>query len=96
MHNAGVVEQKVIEIRCSMHASFNILMEMFYSLVSLVFRCILACKYNALCVGSSPTPFYCSWSCGMHVCNNEEMAFNYTEVLVDSCCSRSRRILGRF
>ena len=31
----------------------------------------------------------------MHVCNNEEMAFNYTEVLVDSRCSRSRRILAR-
>ena len=76
--------------------SFNILMEMFYSLLSLVFHCILACKYNALCVCVNPTPFCCSWSCGMHVCNNEEMAFNYAEVLVDSCCSRSRRILGRF
>ena len=29
----------------------------------------------------------------MHVCNNEEMALNYMEVLVDSCCSRLRRIL---
>ena len=28
-----------------------------------------------------------------HVSNNEEMAFNYTEVLVDYCCSRSRMIL---
>ena len=42
------------------------------------FRCILACKYNAC---ASPTPFCCSWSCEMHVGNNEEMAFNYTEVL---------------
>ena len=29
-----------------------------------------------------PHPFCCSWSCEMHVSNNEEMAFNYTEVLV--------------
>ena len=26
-------------------------------------------------------PHCCSWSCETHVSNNEEMAFNYTEVL---------------
>ena len=37
--------------------SFNIFMEMCYILVSLIFRCILACKCNTLGVSASPIPF---------------------------------------
>ena len=42
----------------------------------------LALSSIPLCVCASPTPFCCSWSCEMHVGNNEEMAFNYTEMMV--------------
>ena len=72
---------------------FNILMEMFllpcFTAFSLHTRLQIQCSLRLF----EPHPICCSWSCGMHVCNNEEMAFNYTEVLVDSCCSRSRKIL---
>ena len=37
--------------------SFNILMEMFLYTCFTDFRCILACKYNALCVCATPTYF---------------------------------------
>ena len=66
------------------------LMEIFYSLVSLLFL-ILACKKCSLRV-CEPHPFYCSWSCEMHVSNNEEMTFNYTEVLV--YCSLTTLVKG--
>ena len=60
------------------------------------FRCILTCKYNALCVCASPTPFCCSWSCEIHVSNNKEMVFNYTEVIVYRSFTHQRRVLQRF
>ena len=44
-----------------------------------------------LCV-CEPRPFCCSWSCETHVSNNEEMAFNYTEVLVYRSFTRRRGV----
>ena len=56
-----------------------------------VFR-ILACKY----VYASPTPLCCSLSYEMYMGNNEEMAFNYTEVIVYHSFTRPRGVLQRF
>ena len=56
--------------------SFNILM--FYTCLTDFFVIYLLAN-TMLC---QPHPFCCSWSCEMHLSNNEEMAFNYMQVLV--------------
>ena len=59
-------EDKPIATLHVISISFNILMEIFYCLVSLVFHCILACKYDVC----EPHPFCYSWSCETHTSNN--------------------------
>ena len=76
--------------------SFNILMEVFLYTCFTDFSLYTCLQIQYSLREFKPHPFCCSWSYEMHVSNSEEMASNYTEVLVDSCCSHLRRSLGRF
>ena len=102
VHTTCLVSDSMTQ-ECCMYTA---LVSLFLALLSLHFNenvftlGFVACKYNALFMCASLTPFCwreaCSWSCEMHVNNNKEMAFNYTEVLVYHSFIRPRGLLQRF
>ena len=94
--NNNNMRNPIPKSRCRDGVTHVIIVACPHPLSCCIYISLIPCLAAYTCFSTFCTPFCFSWSCGMHVCNNEEMAFNYTEVLVDSCCSRSRRILGRF
>ena len=66
-----------------------------FTLVSLTFFVYLLAN-TMLCMRASTTLLYCLWSFEMHMGNNEEMAFNYTEQILYCSFTQPRGALQRF